>query len=128
MPKSVRVTSGGAYHGEARSGGNEKKTGSCLLTFVPVTTWSLAEPYSRIRTAIRCHGFRRIIARKIKLTTSRSAENGDGHCWMCGTNGGADIGSDHHIMMAKVQIKIPAARKKFESPIKRFVQTTKPGV
>jgi endonuclease/exonuclease/phosphatase family metal-dependent hydrolase len=33
---------------------------------------------------------------------------------------GADIGSDHHLMMAKVQIKIPAAKKKFESPRKRF--------
>jgi hypothetical protein len=33
---------------------------------------------------------------------------------------GADIGSDHHLMMAEVQIKITAAKKKFESPRKRF--------
>lgn len=73
--------------------------------------------YFQTKNAIRYHGSRQTYAHRTKLTITQSTENGGS---LMDVQSGADIGSDHHLMTARIRIKISSAKAKFETQEKRL--------
>ena len=75
--------------------------------------------YSHIKIYSQPHGWPQTTALQTKSTILPSVRNGGGRSWTCAATGGADVVTDHYLVVAQLKLKLAVNRSSNQRVIRK---------